>query len=221
MITLNTRSSLAALVFALPLGATSAFAGSLEEPVVAVVPVAPAPYVSLWSGGYVGAQVGYGWADTDISDNDVNNDGIVDSLQNTIGAIGEDGDGWLGGAFVGYRGNANKFVYGAEASYDFADVQFDNNAGSIDGLGRLKVIGGYDLGKTLIYATAGAAYGDGEINNRSHADWGWLAGAGVDYMVNDQWSVGAEALYQDFGEFGDSGTDVDLTTLEARVSYHF
>ena len=208
MITLNTRSSLAALVFALPLGATSAFAGSLEEPVVAVVPVAPAPYVSLWSGGYVGAQAGYAWADTDITNNSLN-------------GINDDGDGWLGGAFVGYRGNANKFVYGAEASYDFADVQLDNNNGSIDGLGRLKVIGGYDLGKTLVYATAGAAYGDGDINNKSHADWGWLAGAGVDYMVNDQWSVGAEALYQDFGQFGDSGTDLELTTLEARVSYHF
>lgn len=224
--------SLAALIAAAPLlGATGAFAGNPVPTPVEVAPAAPAPvaFVSRWAGGYVGAQAGYGWADNEPTDpNDKNNDGIADSLQtsvtnvrNAINNVGKDGDGALGGVFAGYRGNYNQFVYGGEGSYDFADIQFDNSAGSIDGLGRLKVMAGYDLGQTLLYATAGAAYGDGEIGGKNHDDWGWLAGIGADYLITDQWSVGAEVLYHDFGEFGDSGTDVSLTTLEARVSYHF
>lgn len=225
-------AALAATTSAIALAGTgAAFAGSLDEPTVAV---APAPVVtsapqSRWAGGYVGAQIGYGYADTDTTnDGDIDNDGILDTIDSTIDAtvktfnsIGEDGDGATGGVHAGYLMNSGRFVYGGEADYDFSDIQLDNNAGSIDGIGRLKLKGGYDLGNTLLYATAGAAYSEADINGSDFNDWGWVGGVGAEYLLTDNVSVGGEILYNDFGEFDNSDTDVSLTTVSARVSYRF
>ncbi len=204
--------------------AVPAFAGSLDEPVAQPTPViatAPAAYTSLFSGGYAGAQVGYGWADrSGQGDPDTFSDRI-DNTTNAIENIGSDGDGWLGGVHGGYLWNADRFVYGLEGDYDFSDIELDNNVGSVDRIGRIKAKAGYDLGQTLIYATAGAAYAEADVFGRDFNDWGWVAGAGVDYMLSDTLSVGAEALYHEFDEFDDSGTDLSLATVTAKVSYRF
>ena len=55
----------------------------------------------------------------------------------------------------------------------------------------------------------------------SLSDWGWVAGVGVDYMVNEAWLVGAEVLYHDFSNFDDTGIDLNATTIKARVAYRF
>ncbi|PWR03476.1 porin family protein [Meridianimarinicoccus roseus] len=212
-------------------GTTAAFAGSLDQPQpeVAPAPVVTTAPLSRWSGGYAGAQIGYGYADTDTTqDGDVNNNGILDTAENlpsntlnTLRNIGEDGDGATGGVHAGYLLNSGNFVYGGEADYDFSDIQFDRNAGEVNGIGRLKLKGGYDLGNTLVYATAGAAYADADIAGSGYNDWGWVGGIGAEYLLTDNVSVGAEALYNDFGEFDNSDTDVSLTTVSARVSYRF
>ncbi|QDY70000.1 outer membrane protein [Qingshengfaniella alkalisoli] len=194
---------LIATASALALSAAPVLAGGLTEPQptpepVAVTPVAPVVASSLWSGGYVGAQAGYAWAEADDADD----------------------EGPIGGLHGGYLWNSGKFVYGIEGDYDWADVEF-GDAGSLDSIGRIKAKAGYDLGRTLLYATAGGAYADAEIGGDSYSDWGWVAGAGVDYMVTDAWSVGAEALYHKFDDFDDSGADLSGTTLTAKVAYHF
>lgn len=225
---LNTAAfALATIPFALM---SPAFAGNLDAAVVAPAPVmiaAPAAYTSIWSGGYAGAQLGYGWADRSVGDDQTvldrfgNPGETISAFGDRVGSVGADGDGMTGGVHGGYLLNANRFVYGLEGDFDFADIEIDNNIGTVDRIGRIKAKAGYDLGQTLIYATAGAAYAEADLYGGDFNDWGWVAGAGADYMVTDAVSVGAEVLYHDFDEFDNSGTDLSLTTLSAKVSFRF
>jgi opacity protein-like surface antigen len=228
---MKTLKTAAFALATIPFAAMSpALAGNLDAAVVSPAPVmaaAPAAYTSIWSGGYAGAQLGYGWADRSVGDEATvierftNPTDTAEAVGNRINSVGADGDGLTGGVHAGYLWNANRFVYGLEGDYDFSDIELDNNVGSVDGIARIKAKAGYDLGQTLIYATAGAAYADAEIGNTNFNDWGWVAGAGVDYMVAENVALGVEALYHDFSEFDDSGTDLSLTTLSAKVAYHF
>lgn len=177
-------------------------AGNLEEatPTPIVEPVAAAPaFGGTWDGFYAGAQLGYGWLDSET------------------GAADADAEDLLGGVHAGWQGSAGQFVYGAEADYNYGELDFGDGT-ELNGLSHLKARAGYDLGRTLVYATGGAAYAD--IDNVGQ-DWGWTAGAGVDYLLTDSVSIGAEALYHSFDDVDDSGTDVEGTTLTAKVSYHF
>lgn len=185
--------------------ATPALAGNLapapvDEPVVAPVPAAPvAPIGVDWTGLYAGAQLGYGFGD----------------------AEGTDFDGIVGGGQVGYNYDFGKWVLGAEADYNFADLSLDGVDGSIDQIGRLKAKAGYEVGKALLYGTAGGAYAEAEIDGEDFDDFGWVAGAGVDYMVTDNVIAGVEYLYHGFNNFDDSNADVDANTIAAKVSYKF
>lgn len=186
--------------------AAPAFAGNVAEPVIAPEPVAVAPVFTggLWDGGYVGAQLGWGWADADPE----------------TGRSGS-GDGVIGGLNAGYLLSSGQFVYGGEVDYDWADIELDNNVGSLDGIGRIKAIAGYDLGRTLVYATAGGAYASADLGNSDGNDWGWVAGGGVKYLVTETIAVGGEVLYQKFDDFDDSDADLEATTVTARVTYNF
>lgn len=92
------------------LTAVSANAGGLVSPAPepTILPPAPAA-VSDWTGGYVGAQLGYG---------------AVDS-----GGAGLGGGGALGGVHAGYRYDFGRNVAGIELDYDVADGDLGNGAG--------------------------------------------------------------------------------------------
>ena len=77
---------------------------------------------------------------------------------------------------------------------------------------------GVAFDRVLIYATGGAAIAD--VSNTynanviapvslfvsgkvSHTRVGWTVGGGFDYAINDNWSVGAQYRYSDFGRFTD------------------
>ncbi len=179
--------------------AATAQAGSFEPapaaPVVAApVYAAPAP-VADWSGPYVGLQLGYGQGDVD----------------------GDDFDGIVGGAHAGYRYDLGSWVVGGEIDYNAANMELDSGADEIDELTRLKLQAGYDLGNTLVYGTAGAAYAgtDGGLS-----DSGWAAGLGADFRVTDRITTGVEYLYHDFGDFDGAG-DTTAHTLQLKVGYQF
>ncbi len=178
-----------------------AFAGGMSEPVMTTEPVvmqSPVMVSGDWTGGYVGGELGYGDAEAD----------------------GNNGDGAIGGLFAGYQVDLGQWVVGGEASYDWADINFDGG-GSLDNVGRLKMRAGYDMGNTLVYGTAGAAYADAELGGDNFSDWGWVAGLGLDYKVTNAVTVGGEILYHEFDDFDDTGIDATATTVAARVSYNF
>ena len=183
-----------------------AFAGGLydaaPEPVLAPVS-APVEYDvgGDWSGAYVGAQLGYG----DIDSN----------------GVGLDGNGALGGVHAGYRADFGKFVAGAELDYDAADIELGTGAGTLDNVARVKLMGGVDLGRTLVYATAGAAYAEATVGAADLSGNGTFAGVGMDYAVSDRFTVGGEYLMHKFDDFDGSGVDLDVDTIKAKVSFTF
>jgi len=151
-----------------------------------------------WTGGYAGLQLGYGWLDNDTSS----------------------GEGEIGGLHGGYLIDRGAYVFGGEIDYDFTEVDF-SGGDEIDSIIRLKGKAGYDLGETLVYGTLGVAFAEATIGGTSFDDTGWFIGVGVDQMVTENISIGAELLHHDFNEFDNSGTDIDGTTLALRASYHF
>ena len=208
----------AACGVALALAAPAFAAGpgpAVEEPVVARVgPAAPAPAPVIatdWSGPYIGAQLGWGRAGAD--------------------GLEADGDGLIGGVTGGYRFDFGTVVLGAEAQYDWTEIDLDDvevdgdevdgDVGALDNIGRLKATAGFDAGRTLVYGSAGWAHASAEIDGEDHDDGGWLLGAGLDHLITDRVTVGGEIMHHRFDEFDDSEIDVDATTLQARVTFRF
>ena len=184
--------------------AAPAFAGGPIEPMPQPVVTAPAPYVAPsadWSGFYVGAQLGY----ADISSS----------------PAGLDGNGTLGGVHAGYRWDLGTTVLGIEGDYDAASADLGIGADTLDNVARLKFMAGADLGRTLLYATGGVAWADATVAGVNRSDNGYFLGAGLDYAVNDSWTIGGEILGHRFNDFDSSGFDLDATTVKAKVSFRF
>ena len=194
------------LIAAASLLSAPAFAGGLndvaaEPTVVAYDAPVQASTGGDWSGAYVGAQIGYG----DLKSN----------------GAGLDGNGAIGGVHAGYRVDMGQFVAGAELDYNAANIDLGAAGNTLDNVAHLKLIGGYDLGRTLIYGTAGAAYAEATVGGAALKDNGYFGGIGVDYAISDQFTVGGEYLMHKFNNFDGSGTNLDVNTLTAKVSFKF
>ena len=181
--------------------ALPAFAGGLTEPVAEAPIAAPPPVIvgTDWTGGYVGGQLGFG----DVS------------------ATGLDGDGALYGLRAGYDWDFGNWVLGAGVDYDWADIELGGGPDTLDSVARLKLRAGADLGRVLVYGTAGGARAEADIGGASLSDNGWFAGVGAEYLLNDRWSVGGEILTHQFDDFDNSGVDVDATTASLNVGFRF
>ena len=184
-----------------------AFAGGptevIPDPVIAPAPVpAPVNTGGEWGGFYAGAGLGYG---------------DVGSSTDTL-----DGNGILGGVQAGYRYDFGTAVVGGELEYDITDIAL-GAAGTdkLNSVARLKAMAGADLGRFLVYGTAGYAYADADVGAASLSDDGWFAGLGADYALSDRLSVGAEVLTHKFDDFDASGVDLDATTAKARINLRF
>lgn len=163
------------------------------EPVI-VTPVA-APITGDWTGGYVGLQMGYA---------DVNGSG------------GLNGDGFIGGLTAGYDYDFGQWVIGGGLDYDWTDIDVGGN--TVESIARLKARVGYDLGAGLAYVTAGAA--QAKVDTLG-TDEGYFAGVGYEHMITQNISLGGEVLYHDFGNFNNSGTNIDATTAQVRATFRF
>lgn len=186
-----------ASVLSMTMLSSAAFAGGLSDPVVETVaaPVfEPAP-VENWTGFYTGLNLGY--ADIDVDN-------------------GLSGDDVTYGVHAGYDYDFGSYVLGGELEYDVANV--DLGAGvEADSVTRLKLRGGYDLGRTLLYVTGGVARVDTNVGNEN----GEFLGLGVAYQVTDNFTVGGELLEHRFDDLAGTGLDVDATTFNLRGSFRF
>ncbi|WP_298857122.1 porin [uncultured Sulfitobacter sp.] len=188
----------AATLVSTSLLASTAFAGSLEDPIVETVPAPvfePAFAGGDWTGAYGGLNLGYG---------DVDGTGEAD------------GDDTTYGLHVGYDYDFGRYVIGGELEYDKADIDLDG-AANTDSVTRLKLRGGYDFGRTLLYATAGAA----KLQTSIGDDTGEFIGVGMAYQVTDRFTVGGELLEHRFDDIGGTGVDADATTFNLRGSFRF
>ena len=172
------------------------------EPMIAAPAPAPAPGTD-WSGFYAGGQLGYG-------------DGEAS------GAASGDGDGFLGGLHGGYNWDLGSYVLGAELSWDATNIEEDGGAGEVDSIARLKLRAGADLGQNLLYATAGPSWMHASTDGGgNYDDTGWFLGAGIEHAWRENMTVGGEILYDRFDDFDKTGVDVELLSIQARVSFRF
>lgn len=183
--------------------ASPAVAGNVEAPVAPPAPVPvfvePSP-VYEWSGAYIGAQGSY----ADVS---------------TDGGLNLDDDGGLYGLRAGYDLQNGSQVYGGFIQYDYGSIELENSGIELEDVLRVGGRYGITTGAALYYGTAG--YTQASTNVAGDTD-GFFAGAGYERFVTDDVTLGAEALYHDFGDLDAApGTDVKATTLGLNLNYRF
>ncbi|CDX56881.1 Porin [Mesorhizobium plurifarium] len=183
----------------------------LASPALAADMIAPASTFD-WSGPYLGAQIGYGWARDHIHDSS-RSDGSSDYSDHF------NMKGGLGGVFAGYNFQNGNLVYGAEADAEISDVSGDNpdwpfgdnTTAKITAQGSLRGRLGYAFNDSLVYATAGLAvaniktkYFDGaNEDSYSRTRAGWTLGVGAEHAFTPNWIARVEYRYTDFGSVTD------------------
>jgi outer membrane immunogenic protein len=145
-------------------------------------------------------------------------------------------DGAALGIGLGYNYDTGDFVFGLDG-----DVSFLTNENQLemkqtvdadyDWFATARARAGFDSDGTLLYLTGGLALLDSNFDDGadSHRETlvGWTAGAGMEQMISDSFSIKAEALYADFGsvDFTLSGDETDIDTelvlVRAGISFHF
>lgn len=198
---------------------------------VGVIPVSQAQ-AQDWTGLYGGVQVGTadsgsdgifqldplppgGPLETAFSPNDAQPD---------RGFSGEFDNGFVGGVHLGYDFQSGNMVYGGVLDLnggDFGDVQEGRSrtpatytiARSMDFLGTLRGRAGYLVSpNTLLYGTAGVAFGDVDFSyaqpgsgattvtsGGQDSSIGYAVGLGVENRLSEKVSIGLEYLYVNMG----------------------
>ena len=136
----------------------------------------PAPLYN-WTGIYIGLQGGYAW---DGEGDDDDDGGDFDHTN--------DVSGFVGGAHVGYMAQFNRFVVGAEADAEFANIDGDDDDDGFfdfddddDDFSRFRATREYNFlasarlragvtfNRFLVYATGGYAYANADVETRFEA----------------------------------------------------
>lgn len=201
------RTSLVALLL------LTTAAGASDLPLAGIVEAASPAEVTLWSGCYVGASLGYLSQTTDT----VLAAGLYDGGSHQA-------EGGTFGLRAGCDAQLDSLVLGVVGTIDIANASGSNDfypvgpgfpeyiTTDVNWFGSLKGRVGYLAGPALLlYGTAGIAF----LNN-THTDYdttpvtsflgtadptrlGYILGVGGEYAVADGWSVFAEYNYMDFG----------------------
>jgi outer membrane immunogenic protein len=168
-------------------------------------PPAPAPIIFSWTGFYIGANGG--WGSSHNCWDFVNGTGTFIATEGC-----RDRSGGLIGGQIGYRWQANQFVFGLEAQGDWADLsgtQVSLIAPAFSTRVRTDAIGlftaqiGWAWNAALLYVKGGAAVTDNRFDilttaggtsvaSASSTRWGGALGVGFEYGFSPNWSVGVE-----------------------------
>jgi high affinity Mn2+ porin len=190
-----------------------------------------------WTGFYVGGHFGYGGGSLGPGTNPLPEIGLLFPTSVT---------GLIGGYQVGAnRELANRIVLGVEADSTFTSP-LDHSAfarlppmpfnSTIDYVGTARGRIGYAFDRVMPYLTGGFAWGHAhvDINDGSGAtvgrtQFGWTAGAGVEFAVSGNWSAKLEYDYvdlmrqqYDLSGFGLPGVAIDprIHLLKFGLNYH-
>jgi len=234
---------------ALGIAAPASAADLAARPYTKAPPIA-APMMYDWSGFYIGANGGYGWARQCL---DVTNLGLVSVFAE---GCNDKGGGIVGGQ-VGYRWQAGTWVFGLEAQGDWANLRtsrtFVNDPllltnswrSTIDGLGLFTGQVGYAWNATLLYVKGGAAVANQRFDifntltgiglaQAERTRWGGVVGVGLEYGFSPNWTAGIEYDYL-FRQSDNrtiltpglpvasitANTRSDISMVTARISYKF
>jgi outer membrane immunogenic protein len=219
---------------------------------------------SFWSGFYLGVNGGYAWgaAASQLSASAIENG----DLAGGTATKGYWSNGGFGGGQFGYNLQRHNLVFGFETDIQGAGIRgkgaaeavsltdqaVTSDAGAksnLDWFGTLRGRVGYAFGSTLVYATAGLAYGEVRdsltlsvtSNNalptqnapgasKDLTTAGYVVGGGVETSITPSWSVKAEYQFIDLGSsrlstskdipWGVSATDSGSASAKFDHSYN-
>jgi outer membrane immunogenic protein len=228
----NSKLFFAVVAVSATLGISVAQAADL--PMKAMPYAAPAAVFS-WTGFYIGAHIGGGFATSDWADTFPGFVGVGDANPHP--------SGFLGGGQIGYNYQMNNIVLGVEGEGTWANL--NNNVSSCfqdvtqscstKATGFATVTGrlGLTWDRALFYAKGGAAWGHFKYENpdpvfgaspnyfANESRSGWTVGAGIEQALGNNWSVKLEYDYLDFGAstptFAGSAGDTFTETITNRV----
>jgi outer membrane immunogenic protein len=198
--------------------ATSVSANAADMSMSYKAPMAQTAY--SWTGFYIGGNAGGGIANSEHLDVDCFTCANT-KFQEAFGTVG------LG---AGYNFQFGSTVLGIEGDYNWANVNKTSSIGGDNSLFRrgttqfqmnefatLRARGGLALDRTLIYATAGVAFGhvqnttvlDGGFIVASEDKWktGLAVGGGVEFALTQNWTLKGEYLLMQF-----QNSDASLST---------
>jgi outer membrane immunogenic protein len=195
--------------------ATAAGAAFVPGAQAADLPTKAPAYVdppASWAGFYIGLHAGANWQQAHT------HNFYADSATTTS-------TGFIGGGQIGYNWQRGNFVLGLEADGSWLSGKGSNATPQL-GIGGGYVIGatnkiewlstvrsrfGLAVGDTMVYTTAGVAFGgvknslglDAGPNgtkSESKTRVGWAVGGGVEHMWNRNWTIALEGLFVDLGK---------------------
>lgn len=223
---MSLKKIIGASVFAIMVSSTAHAADAIasQEP-------APMASVFSWGGAYLGGEIGWGWANSKVSER--NTDGLSESFKS---------NGFLGGVYAGYNFDiGDNVILGVEGNFDYSDLKKSNGyygssntlayttKSELEWSGALRARAGYAMDRFMPYIAGGLAFGDIKTNyadsarefSNSQTKTGWTIGAGVDYAATDNVILRLEYRYTDFGnnnfDFGDTAMRNSVKTNDVRV----
>jgi outer membrane immunogenic protein len=211
------------------LAALPASAADLGRRLPTKAPPMAAEPVWNWTGFYIGANGGFGWATSNHTD----------LAGVTSGDLRQSG-GMIGGT-VGYNWQTGPAVFGVEGDLDWAHINGNKNCGGANCFTNMQAFGtargrlGYAFNNWMPFITGGAAFADvsaGQSGIASAEQWrtGWTIGGGVEAMFAPNWSAKVEYLYADFGtgaavSYNAPGvvgvTERNVNMVRGGINYHF
>jgi outer membrane immunogenic protein len=218
--------------------AAPAMAADLPARMPVKAPPAMVAAMYNWSGFYIGAHAGYGWADSEWE--------FVDPVFTTDHRV----RGFVGGGHVGFNWQSGNFVFGIEGSVSLTRMDGSSLCPApfscetdVDHFWRAGARAGIAAGPTgnwLFYGTGGFArakldtkvvVAGIEFGDSTHHH-GWFGGAGIEWGITPNFTLGVEAYHVSLGgerHFTPGGVivantrdvDFDFTVVQARATYRF
>jgi len=201
----------------------------------------PAPPPFSWTGFYVGGNAGYGWANS--------SGGMIGGTLGGVsfaGPFSASGNGFLGGAQVGYNFQYGAGVFGVETDFQgtvgsgtvSAVTDAVNATAKNPWFGTVRGRVGYAFDRILVYATGGGVYGNSTLSgtagvgpaafSSSTTYWAWTAGLGVEAALGGPWSAKIEYLYVGTPSSVPAVPNVtavagtaNTNIIRAGINYHF
>ena len=194
------------------------------------------PVMYNWSGLYVGVHAGYAFGDASGSNSA--SDGFDGFDQGSALTLNPNPDGALVGITSGYNWQRGELVYGIESETGY--IVAEDSATIGDDFGNVEY-GYYStlaarLGMAqnnyLIYGKGGIAFADtdetysdldggvidaNDVTNSSDIKTGWVAGFGIEWAMQRNWSLKLEYSFMDFGSETTTNLDGDLFTLDNQI----
>ncbi|HEX5210960.1 MAG TPA: outer membrane beta-barrel protein [Pseudolabrys sp.] len=167
----------------------------------------------------------------------------------SVGANSGHGSGWVGGAQAGYNWQQGTWVYGVETDISGSGLKtsldggltslnpclgnFASTSAKVDWYGTVRGRAGWTVDKFFFYGTGGLAYGHVDLNSTYNADGitltadtssvraGWVAGAGIEYMLRPDLALTLGYQYVDLGTLGMIATSPPAgTNLTINANAH-